>query len=123
MESHISIDEFINTNKGKLERKGLFNRCYYTPTGSRMRSYKRYVRESGAVVVRESINTGQFSGWLSMNTETSTNAMVHVLISDDRKAALIQLVEYEAYCPVPATTPLLIENDQVGFVQRFLKLK
>lgn len=123
MELCMTIDEYVSAKKNaKIEKKGLFKKFFYLPTNSRMKSYKRYVKESDLSTIKECLSSGDFSKLLNVSTEVSANAMLHVLISDDRKAALVQLIEYDAYCPVPKTDPLLLENDQVGFVQRFLKL-
>lgn len=123
MELYMTIGEYVNAKKNaKIEKKGLFKNNYYVPTGSRMKSYKRYVRESDLAMIRECFVSVDFAKLISVNAEASSNAMLHILISDDRKASLVQLIEYEAYCPVPKTDPLLLENEQVGFIQRFLKL-
>lgn len=123
MELFMKIDEYVSAKmNAKIEKKGLFKKVYYLPTGSRMRSYKRYVKESDLIIIKECLRSGDFSNILNVNPEVSANAMLHVLISDDRKAFLVQLFEYEACCPVPSTEPLLVEDGQVGFMQRFLKL-
>ena len=107
MEDYIAECDNIET------RKRLFGKNYiYRPTSSAMKMYTFYIETSDAERCIDAIKSDPqlFSGLHRVN---SGNCRLQVMLSNDHKAALIQLSRYVPHTYEPRINPVLLTGDQV----------
>lgn len=96
---------------------------FHVPTKSRMKSKKVYVNLADRQRLEEMLATGNLAELRQIKKEISTMIMLRIVISNDDKAAVLQLNEYSLCNFNPISEPLPVFGEQVAFVRDFLNTK
>lgn|SRR5574344_1104929 len=96
----------------------------YTPTGSRMKSYKRYINANDKQRCRDGLATGKVDVLDHITPEVSTSTLVNILLAKDKSCTVLQLDEYIPHEFMPVTEVLILtDNSDTAKVEAFIDKK
>ncbi len=93
----------------------------YTPTGSDMKKYQRYIDSADRAKCREAISSGSMGGLSSLQSVSTGSAMLYAVVAKDSTFALVQYLEYVPHSFVPASQVMELDKQQTAQLLAFLK--
>ena len=98
------------------------NACYlFLPTKSKIKRYRRYINSDDRQLLRDILNDNTFQLLGNVRKECSTGTLLQFYLSADGAYAVAQLEEYIPHDFVAATPPVVINPDDIPYVEQWLK--
>lgn len=95
----------------------------YLPTGSVAKEQSIFFDLKHIDSLTNIVNSGSFSAGSAINSESSGNIRMDVILSEDKKFAAVQLFQFVPYTYQPITSVQYFTNEQASTIAAFLAKK
>ena len=117
------MENLINYEYPELERKGIFKRCFYKPTQSKITKKEYYFVKEEEVKLVSATKTKNYEALSSLHRRPDSYLKLIVLSSKDGRFNATQVYDYQNYSFNPASDVVLwSEGEMKRLVETLEKL-